>query len=576
MAFTQDFRTQRRNYDDGETRIGEKDRLWYDSNTNSIRIGDGATPGGVIVGGSGGGSDYILPTASTTVKGGVKVDGTTITIANQVISATQQDLSSYATQTYVTTRGYLTSSALTDYALTSAIPTNNNQLTNGAGYLTSYTETDPIFVAHAAHNVTNTKITNWDTAYGWGNHASAGYLTSSALSGYALTSAIPTNTNELTNGAGFITTSDLSGYLTATNDGTVTLQSSDTASLRWLDPDGGGAGLPYDTTVSVSDSGVMLRATSGVINVRNIKTWYFDATGSITFPDSTVQTTAFTGPQDLSSYATQSYVTSQGYITSSALSGYALTSAIPTNNNQLTNGAGYITSSALSGYATESYVTSRGYLTSVAASALTGTTLASGVTASSLTSVGTLSSLTTSGTGINVSTHGKLYDDGNFHIHSVTGSLWLNAEDNNYIEINTQTSGGVKLGNDVQSRTPYKARTAWNAAIGTVIVLDNYQYRVVNSGGIFPQVQSEILGDVNTSWVSVATISGAAITQTGNTGILLTTWTNLYSAHGLDAAGDMVVTTITDKAHGIVHRVTFIRNDDGANTGYSIFAEKLW
>jgi hypothetical protein len=47
-----------------------------------------------------------------------------------------------------------------------------------AGYLTSYTETDPIFVAHAAHNVTNTKITNWDTAYGWGNHASAGYITS--------------------------------------------------------------------------------------------------------------------------------------------------------------------------------------------------------------------------------------------------------------------------------------------------------------------------------------------------------------------------------------------------------------
>jgi hypothetical protein len=85
MAFTQDFRTQRRNYNDGESRIGEKDRLWYDSNTNSIRISDGETPGGVAVGGSGGG-DYTLPTATTTVKGGVKVDGTTITISNQVIS----------------------------------------------------------------------------------------------------------------------------------------------------------------------------------------------------------------------------------------------------------------------------------------------------------------------------------------------------------------------------------------------------------------------------------------------------------------------------------------------------------
>jgi len=38
-----------------------------------------------------------------------------------------------------------------------------------------------------------------------------------------------------------------------------------------------------------------------------------------------------------------------------ALSGYALTSQIPTNNNQLTNGAGYITSSAISDMATKTW-----------------------------------------------------------------------------------------------------------------------------------------------------------------------------------------------------------------------------
>jgi len=47
-----------------------------------------------------------------------------------------------------------------------------------AGYLTSYTETDPVFAASDAAAVTAAKISNWDTAYGWGNHASAGYLTS--------------------------------------------------------------------------------------------------------------------------------------------------------------------------------------------------------------------------------------------------------------------------------------------------------------------------------------------------------------------------------------------------------------
>ena len=69
--------------------------------------------------------------------------------ANGEFTFTPPDLSSFATETYVTTRGYLT----------------------------SYTETDPIFSASAASNITTSKISNWDTSYGWGNHASVGYLT---------------------------------------------------------------------------------------------------------------------------------------------------------------------------------------------------------------------------------------------------------------------------------------------------------------------------------------------------------------------------------------------------------------
>jgi hypothetical protein len=57
MAFTQDFVTQRRNYDDGNTRIGDTDRLWYDSITQTIRISDGVTPGGIVITGGGSGGD---------------------------------------------------------------------------------------------------------------------------------------------------------------------------------------------------------------------------------------------------------------------------------------------------------------------------------------------------------------------------------------------------------------------------------------------------------------------------------------------------------------------------------------
>ncbi len=46
------------------------------------------------------------------------------------------------------------------------------------GYLTSFTETDPLWSGSPSYGITNTNILNWNSAFGWGNHASAGYLTS--------------------------------------------------------------------------------------------------------------------------------------------------------------------------------------------------------------------------------------------------------------------------------------------------------------------------------------------------------------------------------------------------------------
>ena len=57
------------------------------------------------------------------------------------------------------------------------LATGNADLANTAGYITTYTETDPLFTASAASGIGASDITNWNTAYGWGNHAGAGYLT---------------------------------------------------------------------------------------------------------------------------------------------------------------------------------------------------------------------------------------------------------------------------------------------------------------------------------------------------------------------------------------------------------------
>ena len=43
-------------------------------------------------------------------------------------------------------------------------------------YLTSFTESDPTVPSHVK-GITTTNVNNWNTAYGWGNHASAGYST---------------------------------------------------------------------------------------------------------------------------------------------------------------------------------------------------------------------------------------------------------------------------------------------------------------------------------------------------------------------------------------------------------------
>ena len=64
-------------------------------------------------------------------------------------------------------------------------------------YLTSFTETDPIFNASPSAGITNQLITNWNTAYGWGDHSQGGYITSF------------TDTNEFTTGATFNSTTGI-------------------------------------------------------------------------------------------------------------------------------------------------------------------------------------------------------------------------------------------------------------------------------------------------------------------------------------------------------------------------------
>jgi hypothetical protein len=88
VSFTQDLFTQRRNYQDGNVRIGQLDRIWYDEHRNAFYIGDGTTPGGRLIGAGAIGTQYygsFYDTTALQTISNVSI-GYTITISNTYAS----------------------------------------------------------------------------------------------------------------------------------------------------------------------------------------------------------------------------------------------------------------------------------------------------------------------------------------------------------------------------------------------------------------------------------------------------------------------------------------------------------
>jgi hypothetical protein len=82
--------------------------------------------------------------------------------------------------------GEVWNSTLTANKLLSLLDINSIDITNWdtaygwgdhstEGYITGYTETDPTVLSHVK-NITTTNISNWNEAYDWGDHGAEGYL----------------------------------------------------------------------------------------------------------------------------------------------------------------------------------------------------------------------------------------------------------------------------------------------------------------------------------------------------------------------------------------------------------------
>jgi hypothetical protein len=181
----------------------------------------------------------------------------------------------------VTTSGTLAVTYATGYAIPTTAKQTNWDTAYGwgnhasAGYLTSETYTGtvtsvaatvPTGFAISGSPVTSSgtlaltfaagyalpttaKQTNWDTAYGWGNHASAGYLTSETYTGTVTSVAmsVPTGlsvSGTPITGAGTLAVTLTAGYSIPTTSSQTNWDTAYTDRLKW---DGGATGLTAST-----------------------------------------------------------------------------------------------------------------------------------------------------------------------------------------------------------------------------------------------------------------------------------------------------------------------------------------
>ena len=299
---------------------------------------------------------YTLPTASTSTLGGVKVDGTTITIEDGVIT-------SHATSTGGTT-DY---TALTNKPRIGGVELTGNKTLAELGI---QAEGDYLVATDLADYAQKSEIPT-------------DYLTADDLAGYAQTSAIPTATSDLTNDSGFITASvnNLANYTLTSALATVatsgsyndltnkpsipeayTLPTASTTTLGGVKVDG--------TTVTIEDGVISAHATSTggtsdyVALTNKPQIGGVELTGNKSLSDLGIQPagtylteipaeyvteTELNGKGYLTAvpaeYVTETELNGKGYLTSADLEGYAQTSDIPTATSDLTNDSGFITNS---------------------------------------------------------------------------------------------------------------------------------------------------------------------------------------------------------------------------------------
>jgi hypothetical protein len=166
--------------------------LFIDSENQYVGIGTKIVVAGVRLGVDG----NVLATGSITADGGDSSQWndaygwgdhsavgylTSYTETDPVFGAWDKSTGIAIAESQITDLDHFTNADETDQVFTAwdksaGIAISESQITD-LDHFTNADETDQVFTGSTAYGITGTQVSNWDTAYGWGNHASAGYLT---------------------------------------------------------------------------------------------------------------------------------------------------------------------------------------------------------------------------------------------------------------------------------------------------------------------------------------------------------------------------------------------------------------
>lgn len=281
-----------------------------------------------------------------------------------------ESASTFATKFKVFTAGAATSvpwSGVTNAPTKLSQFTNDSGFTTNKGTVTSVAMSVPTGLSISGSPITasgtlalsytsgfsipsTAKQTNWDTAYEWGDHASAGYVKNSVNENITGIKNFMNGLKVFTNSATTSNEYNTTGKINITNYAAPIIFGSNSGKVWW------------STQFQSSTTLLIGRTNSIPIRIQSLNSSEGNA--------SEIYATRFYQNEKL--VATEEWVTGKGYLTSvpaqtwGSITGKPTFATVATSGsyNDLTNKP---TIPSLSGYATQNWVTSQGYLTSIPA-----------------------------------------------------------------------------------------------------------------------------------------------------------------------------------------------------------------